>query len=353
MSAIRLKFNSNSARLDYKMEPASSNAEVSRKVPEAFKTAPHLYAKSIINPSYADRTKNHIYVKDSTDVKRCVAFLIDLLFNRQYPFVQLSAVNQNMDKAVFVAELLKRKVKGLHQVSALDSLRYDELYSPLDPAGGLAPFLVNKNVTMLNVSLYRGAPKDPGNPALDFRKLPGYQDPLQIALVSTRDPREYIRFVMNARPGKRGGQPRAVRKRLEDEQPPKAVYRGRPKPAGPGRAPPPRGLADKNPGPKHRNFPKKEKFAGPGKGGHQPKRGNDFEKEYQRPREELIEYQPKKPVPEQNFSEQKYSKKGNLRRKNSPEYVQKTEKKEEEKTELNPHKYQPNQKVYKLSDNQN
>lgn len=158
------------------------------KIPENFDREHHLYSHTVEKPAQAF-TKNNLTIKNSTDVKMSVAYCIDLIYNKQYPFVKLTSSTSNADKAVFIAETLKRKVKNLHQVNTLESYVLTYKYKPNTPSEERFEFTTTENVTNMVIKLMRVHPTD--------TKVYGYQAPLQINLVSTKDPREYIKYILD------------------------------------------------------------------------------------------------------------------------------------------------------------
>ena len=167
------------------MEPVDTPAP---GIPENFKEEQHHYRKSIQNPD-VPRHKNNLFIKKTTDVKKSVAYCIDLIYNKQYPFVKISAISSNMDKAILIVELLKRKIKNLHQINTLETFEFDEVFTPKREEEGRHEFSIKKFSTNLVVKLVRVQPSN--------IKTYGYQPPIQISLVSTKDPREYINYVLN------------------------------------------------------------------------------------------------------------------------------------------------------------
>ena len=65
-----------------------------------------------------------------------------------------------MDKAVFMAELLKRKIKNIHQVNELSTNKSFEIYTPIKPSEGRFKFKIDKPSTSLHIFLYRNVPKE-------------------------------------------------------------------------------------------------------------------------------------------------------------------------------------------------
>lgn len=159
-----------------------------QKIPDNFEFEKHLYYKKIINPE-TERLKNHIFVRTNSYVEKVVAFSIDLILNKKFPNVVLSAVSKNMDKAVFIAELIKRKLKGVSQQTSLGILEFKEVYVPKKKTPERWEFLMDRNATVLSIILdYRDT--------IDITHY-GYQRPLPLNLVSTKNPRDYVLMIIN------------------------------------------------------------------------------------------------------------------------------------------------------------
>ena len=157
-------------------------------VPEDFENEKHLYRKKVTNQE-EERLKNHIFVRCNSIVRKVVAFAIDMMLNKKFPNVKLSAVSKNMDKVIFIVELIKRKVKGLGQQTSLDVLKYKEVYVPKSRKEGLTEVVINREATLLNVILdYRDT--------VDQEHY-GYQRPLPLGMVSQKNPRDYVLMVIN------------------------------------------------------------------------------------------------------------------------------------------------------------
>jgi hypothetical protein len=181
--------------------------KISDSVPEDFLDDNHLYRKKIVNPT-TKRIKSHIFIKNQTNIPKCVAYCIDLMYNKQFPYVKLTAISKNMDKAVIIAEQLKRKVKNLHQINELETFHYYEVFTPKEPREQSHQFKIQKYSTTLSIKITRVAPGD--------KNHYGYQNPLQINLVSSRDPRDYIKRVLEmAREPKKKQLMSHARKNLE------------------------------------------------------------------------------------------------------------------------------------------
>ncbi|XP_060890474.1 ribonuclease P protein subunit p25-like protein [Labrus mixtus] len=82
--------------------------------------------------------------------------------------VVFTASGKGVSKAITCAEIVKRRVKGLHQLTKLLFSTVVEVWEPLEPAAGLDSLTVNRNLPAIWILLSR-EPMDRGEP--------GYQPP--------------------------------------------------------------------------------------------------------------------------------------------------------------------------------
>lgn len=80
----------------------------------------------------------------------------------------LKATGQSMLKTVKLAEILKRKIQGLHQINKVTRTQEEKIYIPLEE--GLDEVVLMKDITILEIILTK-------NPNEKELKLPGYQPP--------------------------------------------------------------------------------------------------------------------------------------------------------------------------------
>jgi hypothetical protein len=76
-----------------------------------------------------------------------------------------------MDRALWVAEVLRRKVAGLHQIVHVTEKKIVDVYEPLEE--GLITVREERFLTVLEVTLTL-------EPTADQKKHPGYHVPLDI-----------------------------------------------------------------------------------------------------------------------------------------------------------------------------
>ena len=133
--------------------------------------------------------KSHLEIKESTDVRKCLAYCIDIMFMKEIPHVRLSCVSNNMDKCIMIAEMLKRKVKNLHQVNTFQTLSYPQFFTPIVNEPGFEKFELQKSKTVFHILLSRQCPTN--------KTQAGYQKPIDTKLVSIKDPRDYMRKVLD------------------------------------------------------------------------------------------------------------------------------------------------------------
>ena len=109
------------------------------------------------------RTKPSIYVEK----------IQQLLTETKTPEIIISSMGDAISKAVTVAEIVKHRVKGVHQTNQISTLSIDDEYEPLEE--GLDKLTVNRKLTCLKIVLSLAQPKD---------KTAGYQEPLPESEVS-------------------------------------------------------------------------------------------------------------------------------------------------------------------------
>jgi len=96
--------------------------------------------------------------------------------------VKITATGNALTKAVASAEVIKRRFKGLHQITALSSLEVVDEYEPIEE--GLDPVSETRNLPTMVITLSKEA--------LDT-KDPGYQEPLDESLVEEVDPEDMMK----------------------------------------------------------------------------------------------------------------------------------------------------------------
>ncbi|KAL6109917.1 rpp25l [Pungitius sinensis] len=82
--------------------------------------------------------------------------------------IVLTASGKGVSKAITCAEMVKRRVGGLHQLTQLQFSTVEEVWDPLEATGGLDSLTVSRNLPNIWILLSRDT--------LD-RSQPGYQEP--------------------------------------------------------------------------------------------------------------------------------------------------------------------------------
>jgi len=103
--------------------------------------------------------------------------------------ITLKAMGKAIHKTVIIAEIIKRRIPNLHQITQIDSTPIPESYQPKEE--GLDPVQATRNVSSINITLYNRIP--------DTNAL-GYQAPQEYPQPSDK-PRP-------SRPPRRRGPPR-------------------------------------------------------------------------------------------------------------------------------------------------
>ena len=97
--------------------------------------------------------------------------------------IVIKGVQQAMENAVKLAELIKHRFTGLYQVNSIETIEIKDEYEPLEE--GLDHLVFKRYSTMLTITLTKNEPED--------RSHVGYQDPIpdsEVQVFEEREPRE-------------------------------------------------------------------------------------------------------------------------------------------------------------------
>jgi hypothetical protein len=122
---------------------------------------------------------NEIRVKRKVGIGRYLKRAYDLLTDKENanPTIIIKGVSNAVESAVKLAELIKHRVKGLHQLNKISNITIDDEYEPLEE--GLDHLKFTRIVTMLEIKLSLIAPdkKDLGyQPPIDESEVQEYSE---------------------------------------------------------------------------------------------------------------------------------------------------------------------------------
>lgn len=69
---------------------------------------------------------NEIKISQDTDVHFTIDFIYDLFINQKYKTIIICGLSKAITKVVLIAEIIKLKVKGLHQINKIDCLNINK-----------------------------------------------------------------------------------------------------------------------------------------------------------------------------------------------------------------------------------
>lgn len=107
-----------------------------------------------------------------------VTYAGKLMTEKNLDSFTLKATGVALATAVTVAEVLKRRYKGLHQITKLGVVEVTDNWEPKDAAAGLEPITTSRNVSFIEITL--------STKELD-KADKGYQEPLDESLVEEVD----------------------------------------------------------------------------------------------------------------------------------------------------------------------
>ena len=142
--------------------------------------------------------KNEIRVTSTTLISNYLRYINTLFTDKKLETIIIKSTGNAIGKAVNLAEVARRRFKGIHQIAEISTIEIEDEYEPIEE--GLDVVKLKRRLTTLNITLTK---KEPAN-----KNLPGYMPPLPESEVQ-----EYKEF--------RSGKPEFQGQEGEDD------YRGR------------------------------------------------------------------------------------------------------------------------------
>lgn len=136
-------------------------------------------------PEAAAIGENEIRITTQGLVRNYVTYATSLVQEKQVKEIVLKAMGQAISKAVAIAEIIKKRIPGLHQDTIISSVSITDVWEPIEE--GLVPLEMTRHVSMISISL---SPKEHN------KNSPGYQAPLHSDLKPQRylQPQQYQQY---------------------------------------------------------------------------------------------------------------------------------------------------------------
>jgi len=112
-----------------------------------------------------------IRVNRTIQARNFIDHVLDEFNNKGKDTVTLSSLGQAITKAVTIAEIVKHRIAGLHQINEINTIIIDDEYEPIEGEEELDKMTVSRKLTCLQITLTKTAPKDAA-------KIAGYQPPI-------------------------------------------------------------------------------------------------------------------------------------------------------------------------------
>ncbi|TYJ08264.1 hypothetical protein E1A91_A11G062500v1 [Gossypium mustelinum] len=112
--------------------------------------------------------ENEIRITTQGRIRNYITYATTLLLEKGSNEIVLKAMGRAINKTVMIAELIKRRVADLHQITSIGSTDITDMWEPLEE--GLLPLEITRHVSMITVTLSKKE--------LDMSST-GYQPPLQ------------------------------------------------------------------------------------------------------------------------------------------------------------------------------
>ena len=138
--------------------------------------------------------ENEIRITALGRMRNYIGYGMSLLEENGHDEITIKAMGRAINKTVMVAELIKRRVAGLHQNTSIESVGITDTWEPLEE--GLVPLETTRHVSMITLTLSK-EPLDTSSP--------GYQPPIPAEEVKPAFDYEHEGSFPSARGRGRGG----------------------------------------------------------------------------------------------------------------------------------------------------
>jgi len=97
--------------------------------------------------------ENEIRLSRKTRENRYIVYAAALLLDKDKKItsVTLKGLGETIPRVLLVAEILRRRIKGLHQINKISNTTIEEIYEPTE--NGLDTVIVKRTLSMLEIKL--------------------------------------------------------------------------------------------------------------------------------------------------------------------------------------------------------
>ncbi|OAY80838.1 Ribonuclease P protein subunit p25-like protein [Ananas comosus] len=95
--------------------------------------------------------ENEIRITAQGLIRNYVSYATSLLQDKRVREIVLKAMGQAISKTVAIAEIIKKRIPGLHQVTSISSVSITDVWEPIEE--GLVPLETTRHVSMISISL--------------------------------------------------------------------------------------------------------------------------------------------------------------------------------------------------------
>uniref|UniRef100_A0A804MJX2 DNA/RNA-binding protein Alba-like domain-containing protein n=1 Tax=Zea mays TaxID=4577 RepID=A0A804MJX2_MAIZE len=156
-------------------------------------------------------SQNEIRITTQGRMRNYISYGMSLLEENGHDEISIKAMGRAINKTVMVVELIKRRVGGLHQNTATESVDITDTWEPLEE--GLLPLETTRHVSMITVTLSKN-PLDTSSP--------GYQPPIPAEEVKPAFDYDHEESYPTGRGRGRGGGRRGRGRGMSNGPPPPA-----------------------------------------------------------------------------------------------------------------------------------
>lgn len=99
-----------------------------------------------------------IRVNRTINARQFIEQVLETFNEQKKDSITLSSLGEAITKTVTIAEIVKHRIPGLHQVNEISTIVIDDEYEPTEE--GLEKLTLQRKLTCLQIHLSKSAPKD-------------------------------------------------------------------------------------------------------------------------------------------------------------------------------------------------
>lgn len=111
-----------------------------------------------VNKPHEKAPDNEVRINKKTPMNNYIKYILTQFQEKGQDEVTIKSMGDAITKIVTIAEIIKYRVKGLHQINNIGTQEFEDIYEPIEE--GLDRLVFKRKVTSFTITLTKRAPTD-------------------------------------------------------------------------------------------------------------------------------------------------------------------------------------------------